>query len=187
MAVLRARYAKIERIVGALLASAPDCPPVGVEVMVKQKGIVLRQGDLGEVSGLLVRDDSGATIGVNAKQSRVRQRFTIAHEFGHFVLHEGIAQHVDQTYRIQSRGTETDNVRVNLRSDASSQATDVEEIEANFFAASLLMPRDMLDRRSAILAVDDEAEVQRLAGLFDVSAHAMSLRLANVYRRFAPY
>ena len=182
----RARYAKIERLVCALLASAPDGPPIGVEAMVRQRGITLRKGDLGDISGMLVRDGTTATIGVNARQHRARQRFTVAHEFGHYLLHAGIAEHADQTYRIRPR-PDTDDVSVHFRSRASSEATDVEEIEANFFAASLLMPGEMLDRRSAMLAIDDDREVRRLAADFDVSPHAMSLRLANVYRRFVPY
>lgn len=187
MTLQRARYTKIERIVDALLASAPGEPPVAIEAMVQQRGVDLRQGDLGDVSGLLVRDGNRATIGVNSNQHRVRQRFTIAHEFGHFLLHEGIVEHVDHGYRITPRGEGPYDVRVNYRSPVSSQATDVEEIEANFFAASLLMPHSLLEEHSALLAIDDDGEVRKLARLFDVSAHAMSLRLSNVYRRYAPY
>lgn len=187
MALLRARYAKIERTVEAVLASAPEGPPVAIEAMVSQRGIDLRKGDLGEISGLLARTGGSATIGVNAKQHRLRQRFTIAHEFGHFMLHEDIAEHVDETYRITPRKQTADEVRVLLRSDLSSQATDVMEIEANFFAASLLMPKRMLDHHHAMLALDDDVKVRHLATLFQVSAHAMSLRLANIYRRYTPY
>ena len=171
----RARYSKIERVVGGLLASAPPVAPVPVERMVRDRGIALRKGNLGDVSGLLLRNSDTTTIGVNSSQSSVRQRFTIAHEFGHFLLHEGIVEHVDHDYRI------------NYRSEVSSRATDVEEIEANFFAASLLMPRSMLDERNAVAALDDDNMVKALAREFDVSQHAISLRLANIYREFAPY
>ena len=187
MGLHRARYAKIERIVEALLATAPGGPPVPLEAMVCQRHIDLRKGDLGEVSGLLVRGTDCTTIGVNSSQHRLRQRFTIAHEFGHFLLHAGIVEHVDHDYRINARDAPVDEVRVSYRSELSSQATDVEEIEANFFAASLLMPRSLLDEHSALLAVDDDKKVRKLASVFDVSGHAMSLRLSNVYRRYAPY
>jgi Zn-dependent peptidase ImmA (M78 family) len=76
---------------------------------------------------------------------------------------------------------------VNYRNDVSSLARDVEEIEANFFAASLLMPKRMLDACNGIDAIDDDRRVRELAKRFSVSAHAMSLRLANVYSRYAPY
>lgn len=173
----RARYARIERIVDALLdaASDPVEPPVPVERMVREQGITVRRGDLEDVSGLLLRDGDAAVIGVNSTQSKVRQRFTIAHEFGHFMLHEGIRDHVDHGYR------------VNFRDRESALARDVEEIEANFFAASLLMPKRLLDSRDAVNAIDDDALVSKLATEFNVSRHAMSLRLANVYSRYAPY
>src|SRR5829696_3397313 len=176
MSQLRTRYGKIERLVGSLLSeNSITRPPVPVDKLVKKVGINLKHGDLGDVSGLLVRYAAGATIGVNDVHSKERQRFTIAHEFGHYLLHQGIAAHYDRNYRI------------NLRSHVSSQATDVEEIEANFFAASLLMPRAFLDEDKAIDALDDDVGVAALAKRYNVSRHAMSLRLANVYGDHRPF
>jgi hypothetical protein len=43
------------------------------------------------------------------------------------------------------------------------------------------MPRKFLDADEAVLALDNDIEVQRLAKRYDVSRHAMSLRLANLY------
>lgn len=172
----RARYSRIEKLVDGLLQEHQITKvPVPVEAMVPSYGISLRKGDLGDVSGLIVREGSSVTIGINSTQSPVRRRFTIAHEFGHFLLHEGISSHVDHNYR------------VNFRSDLSSQAVDVDEIEANFFAASLLMPKMFLSAEDAIDALDDDESVGRLAGKFKVSRHAMSLRLANVYRVHSPF
>lgn len=174
----RARYGKIERLVQELIAAErfDDVPPVPVEKMVRARGIEIRKGDLdNSISGLLVRSGDGATIGVNADHALTRRRFTIAHEFGHFLLHEGISEHVDHGYR------------VNFRDQDSSLARDVEEIEANFFAASLLMPKTMLDACGAVDSLDSDSGVRDLAKRFQVSQHAMSLRLANVYRRYAPF
>ena len=171
----RVRYSRIGRLAEDL-AAAVDVPPVPVETMVREHGIELRTGDLGgEVSGLLMRTGTDAVIGVNSSQHRLRRRFTIAHEFGHYLLHEEIREHVDRGYAVR------------FRSARSSQAVDVEEMEANFFAASLLMPRRLLDAREAASALDSDEAVKRLAAAFDVSRHAMSLRLANVYREYAPY
>src|SRR5215204_5083184 len=143
---LRARYSKIERLVESLLADAGlDVSPVPIEKLVKKLPIELKYGDLGDVSGLLVRDSASCTIGVNKNHPKVRQRFTIAHEFGHYLLHAGISSHLDRDYRI------------NFRSAESSQATNIEEIEANFFAASILMPKLFLDADNAVLALDDDA------------------------------
>jgi Zn-dependent peptidase ImmA (M78 family) len=170
MKPLRARYNKIERLVESLLAEHRILKPaVPVEKLVLKSNISLRSGDLGEVSGLLVRAGNSATIGVNGKHPLTRQRFTIAHEFAHYILHAGISAHTDRDYR------------VNYRSGESSQATNIEEIEANFFAASILMPKKFLDADHAVLALDNDVEVHRLAQRYDVSRHAMSLRLVNLY------
>lgn len=172
----RARYTKIEKVVMRLLIEHRiEHAPVPVEAVVSSYGISLKKGDLGDVSGLIVRDGTNVTIGVNSKQSPTRQRFTIAHEFGHFLLHEGMSSHIDHNYR------------VNFRSGTSSLAVDVEEIEANFFAASLLMPKTFLDAAEAVEALDSDSAVNRLAKHFNVSGHAMSLRLGNVYREHSPF
>lgn len=176
MKPLRPRYAKIERIVdGVLFASNVDEPQVPVEKIVQNSGVAIKRGNLGEVSGLLVRSSPGAMIGVNGTHPKVRQRFTIAHEYAHFVLHDGIANHFDSDFRI------------NFRSPESSQTTDAEEIEANYFAACLLMPRKFLDRDEAVNCVDDDDGVAALARRYNVSRHAMSLRLGNLYKRHLPF
>lgn len=170
MRPLRARYARIERFIETMLMEHKIFKPsVPIDKLVKKSKVNLKFGDLGEVSGLLVRDGNSATIGVNDQHPPTRQRFTIAHEFGHFLLHAGIFAHYDRDYR------------VNYRSAESSQATNIEEIEANFFAASILMPKNFLDTDEALLALDNDAEVNRLALRYNVSRHAMSLRLANLY------
>jgi Zn-dependent peptidase ImmA (M78 family) len=176
MTFRRARYSKIDAMVLGLLAQHDQIrPPVRIERIAKDLGVELRSGDLGDVSGVLVRQGDSAIIGTNGTQSAQRQRFTIAHELGHFLLHEGITNHVDRSYR------------VNFRSAESSQATNVEEIEANYFAASILMPKHMLDAMSAEEALDNDTLLADLARRFQVSRLAMSLRLANLYEDATPF
>jgi Zn-dependent peptidase ImmA (M78 family) len=176
MTPLRARYGKIERLVATLLNEhRVSKPAVPIDKIVKKSDVVLKYGELGDVSGLLVRTGALTTIGVNSKHPLVRQRFTIAHEYAHYLLHMGILAHYDRDYR------------VNYRSAESSQATNTEEIEANFFAASILMPRMFLDADNAISALDNDIEVSALASRYNVSRHAMSLRLANVYGKHRPF
>jgi len=173
---LRARYARIERVVSNLLSEYQVAePPVPIERIVKGHGITLQSGDLGDVSGLLARSAGKTIIGVNAIHPPTRRRFTIAHEFAHYILHEGMHSHVDKGYR------------VNFRSAESSAGTHVPEIEANVFAASILMPKDFLDRDEAEFALDNDEAVQRLAARYRVSGHAMSLRLANLYSSARPF
>jgi Zn-dependent peptidase ImmA (M78 family) len=176
MKPLRARYNKITQMADRLLREhSIITPPVPVDKIAKNLGVKLRYGRLGEVSGLLVRTNESATIGVNVTQMRVRQRFTIAHELGHLLLHQGIWSHKDEGFL------------VNFRSAKSSEATNVEEIEANFFAASILIPKQFLDQDNAIRALDSDTAVRDLARKYNVSRHAMSLRLANVYGAHRPF
>ena len=173
---LRVRYSKIATTVRELLdRHGVDGPSVPVQNIARGEGLDVKQGDLGAVSGMLVRGTGSATIGVNSKHAPTRRRFTIAHELGHFLLHEGLLSHVDRDFR------------VNYRDDESSLATNIEEIEANTFAASLLMPAHFLDALNAEDAVDDDSRVADLAAQFDVSRHAMSLRLINLYGRYKPF
>lgn len=173
---LRARYWKINQLVSRILDdNAVDAPFVPVEKIIKKYGIRILKGKLDDVSGLLVRNSIELIIGVNSEQSKNRQRFTMAHELGHYLLHDGISSHLDRDYR------------VNFRSAESSQATNVEEIEANYFSASLLMPTEFLDRDEAVEALDSDHRVAELAQKYRVSQHAMSLRLANLYGDHRPY
>src|SRR3990172_9125689 len=108
-------------------------PPVPVETLAQKLGAKVGYSPFdGDISGMVYRDEDHVIIGVNSLHHTHRQRFTIAHEIGHMLLHRGIEVHVDRTYRI------------NLRDDISSSAVDHDEIEANRFAAELLMPEKML-------------------------------------------
>jgi Zn-dependent peptidase ImmA (M78 family) len=168
----RPRYARIEQLVGKLLVEHEVIrAPVPIEKMVEACGIKLKIGDLDDVSGLLVRKPDEVVIAVNSRQHRTRRRFTMAHEFGHYLLHTGISVHYDRDFR------------VNYRSEVSSQGTRVEEVEANFFAASLLMPKAFLDSDHAEQYVDfdDAGAAKDLADRYNVSNQAMNLRLLNLY------
>lgn len=175
----RPRYARIEALTGDVLRRANvDAPPVPIERLVAEHGIDVRYGDLGEVSGLMVREGRSVTVGINDQHGLPRQRFTMAHEFGHFLLHNDINEHFDEVYTVRT---------VRNRDDRSSLAVDVDEIEANFFAATILMPKPFLDAANAIERLDSNSGVAELARAFNVSQHAMSLRLANVYRIHLPF
>lgn len=124
-----------------------------------------------DLSGFLYRDRSRKTavIGVNADHHPNRQHFTAAHELGHFLLHDFDDVHVDRKFKVW------------LRSEASSQGTDIEEKEANLFAAELLMPARFLSKEiEQIGSVDvlDDTSIRDLAEKYDVSLQAMTFRLA---------
>jgi len=155
----------------ALLRDAEiTVPPVPIDDIVRARGITIRVMDLKEVSGLVVRDGSVTVIGVNRKHHLTRRRFTVAHEFAHALLHEGKEVRYDTDFR------------VDFRSGESSLGVNVEEMEANFFAASILMPRRLLeaDPLMSDLDVEDAATTKALAARYEVSPHAMSIRLGNL-------
>jgi Zn-dependent peptidase ImmA (M78 family) len=146
--------------------------PVPVEKIAKSIGAQINYRPLDdELSGMIYVNKGVPIIGVNALHHPNRQRFTIAHEIGHFVLHHNliVAQvHVDKQFPVL------------LRNGISSTGTNSEEIEANRFAAELLMPRFLL---KAILKkpldIDDEGPIAELAQKFKVSKQALEYRIRN--------
>jgi len=122
------------------------------------------------LSGILVRvDDGTAAIAVNSSHAPARQRFTIAHEIAHLLLHEGRLVFVDRM------------VRVNLRHEPSAKPSR-EETVANRFAAELLMPESIL--MGSIIELRDSHVSGRdmialLADRFQTSIQAMEYRLAD--------
>lgn len=160
----------------AALAILAECgivePPVDVEEIARRKGALLSFGPLdADVSGMLFRDGGTVLIGVNSAHSSTRQRFTIAHELGHWSLHKG--------------NMIIDTLQVNFRDKTSSLATDRKEIEANAFAADLLMPeRFIFEEVSRLIKSDslrnEEQLITQLAQRFVVSRESMSYRLVNL-------
>jgi Zn-dependent peptidase ImmA (M78 family) len=148
--------------------------PVPVEKLARLLGVrVVREPTDDELSGFLYRDrgQRAAIIGVNANHPPNRQNFTVAHELGHFLLHEGDKVHVDRGFQIK------------LRADSSSRGVDIEERESNLFAAELLMPASFLKTdltKVNALRLDVDDVVTELASKYEVSTQAMTFRLANL-------
>lgn len=63
--------------------------PVPVELVAHRLNLQVKAALRGDdISGVLVVDNDQGMIGFNQAQAPVRQRFTIAHECGHFLLHQ---------------------------------------------------------------------------------------------------
>jgi Zn-dependent peptidase ImmA (M78 family) len=149
--------------------------PVDVEKVTKLLGIEIQRDKVdADVSGFLVRDakTAKALIGVNGAHPLYRQRFTIAHECGHYLLHVGETVHLDK---------ERDALTVQFRDEGSSKGEDDSEREANLFAAELLMPGKFL-KRDLQQGEDllDEEGLRKLAKQYEVSVQALTFRLANL-------
>lgn len=157
-----------------LVESDTRRPAVPIERIARSRGVLIRKEPVDEnVSGFLYRNNANgkAIIGTNRQQHPNRQRFTIAHELGHLLLHSGDAVHVDISFGVKHRD------------ERSSKGVDVEEMEANLFAAELLIPiqflREDLEKLGALDLLHD-AKVAKLARVYQVSNQAMAVRLSHL-------
>ena len=142
--------------------------PVPVEEVASKLNIKIGREPSEDFSGLLIRKDGNALIGVNNNESNVRQRFTIAHELGHYFLHPKQDSFVD--YRDNNT-----NKREMMRTPRERQA--------NAFAAALLMPRSKLvkDVKAVFKQGVDVDDISELAQKYEVSDEAMKYRLMNLH------
>lgn len=162
---------RAEQQATALLESfGSTAAPVPVEqIAIAQGAQITYEVFDGQVSGMLIRDGNRAIIGVNSSHAPVRQRFTIAHEIGHLMMHEGTPVFVDRLIRVDRR-------------DGTAGGR---ERDANAFAAELLMPRRFIAERVGEIVqtqseIAPELLVDQLASEFAVSSIAMGYRLANL-------
>lgn len=147
---------------------------IPIEEIAKKKGIEISHLDLSkEVSGAMKRvGKSGKpVIIVNDNDTDERKRFTIAHELGHFLLHSLSPQHIDKQ-------------KVYFRDSVSSTGEDIMEIQANQFAAELLMPINSLKKDffkySNLIEGDNPAKmIKKLAEKYKVSEQSMSIRISK--------
>lgn len=144
--------------------------PVALGSLARELGVAgvkvstLRTG----VSGQISRENEGYVIRVNRHEARERQRFTIAHELAHFLLHRDLID--------RSPDGITDNVL--YRSGAPDQV----EFEANRLAADMIMPAALVEKKlnDEFQGVITEATIESLAARFQVSKAAMEIRLSTL-------
>lgn len=168
---------RIEKITSEILqANNIKKRPIDIEKIANKLGLEIRIEDLGRnVSGVLIIKDGKGVIGYNPSEnsSNVRRRFTIAHEIGHFLLHS----HNEKIF------VDKKAFRTHYRNSDSSSGEQKLEREANAFAASILMPRDLLlkdlDKIPFDLG-DEQDSIKGLADKFQVSSQAMAFRLSNL-------
>lgn len=148
--------------------------PVQVERIAKSLGAILRFSPLDEeLSGMIHIKDNVPIIGVNSLHHPHRQRFTIAHEIGHLILHKHLiteSVHVDKAFPVLMRGV------------TSALGTDTVEIDANAFASQLLIPTSLLGqiKLPGSFDIDDDSPMEELAKKFRVSRKVVEFRLASI-------
>ena len=154
-----------------MAAHGVSAAPVPVDRIAKAMGISVRYAPLeDELSGMAFIKDGVRVIAVNALHHPNRQRFTIAHELGHHVLHAPML----------AAGVHVDKV-IMRRDMLSATGTDDNEIEANTFASELLMPRDLIAPVvDQFVDLNDEAQLSAVARRFRVSTAALQFRLVSL-------
>lgn len=173
---MRPRYSLARRRARQLLDEAGvTSAPVPLERLAERCRAAIRFEPFdGDLSGMVhCLPGGGGVIGVNSEHSKTRQRFTIAHELGHLLLHSDEEFHIDEKRPLARRD------------EVSSQATDAREIEANQFAAELLMPEARVRESLEVFAEGDEDisvedAIGELARIYRVSQLAMTHRLTNL-------
>lgn len=112
----------------------------------------------GDISGMVKNSKDSKQIFVNNQDIPTRQRFTIAHEIGHIILHH---DSLDKDFNV-----------IDYRNNGTFSR---KESEADSFAASLLMPKVR-----AIRVWNFYEDVDDFADEFKVSKMAASIRLRNL-------
>jgi hypothetical protein len=145
----------------AIVARHQIEPPVRLGPIAKDLGLRVKRVPLGKaIAGQIMRDPvngglAGFTIWINSEDAMNRQRFTMAHELAHFILHRDLIETgiVDDTM---------------YRSDLGN----IYETQANQLAADILMPIRLVKKWRSIIP-----DPKELAKKFEVSEQAMKIRL----------
>ncbi len=166
----------------------PDKCDIDMEELVKAHAIHYFDKKLqSNISGASMTTENGKqVIVVNKHQPSTRKKFTIAHELGHLLLKHDTALNTQDKGTIDQQKQYNTPSQILFRDDKTSEGSDWREIEANHFAASLLMPREILNKEIHKLIQKNsrkylcEDDVRDLAETFGVSSISMSIRLSRL-------
>ncbi len=155
------RYRSVDNLFTELGIAEPR--DIDIEAIAYYCGAVVKYRELESCVARIVGLNNRAVISVGSTSTRGRQRFSIAHELGHWMLDRGKTAH---------SCNETDlSTPWESRQDPESRA--------NEFAAELLMPKFMFKS----IAKDREVTfktVEELAQIFQTSRTASAIRLIQL-------
>lgn len=134
--------------------------PVDLNAVLDKYALNLKKGSFEDlnISGAFNRESN--TVYVSDNESPERQAFTVAHEMGHYKLHEAVKTDILYRERIWQ---------------FTNSGLSVEETQANWFAANLLMPKEAVERMWKITQ-----DISKLSEFFGVSKTALSFRLKDL-------
>jgi Zn-dependent peptidase ImmA (M78 family) len=151
-------------------------PPINVEALIRDMGITLEDTTLDSMSGFAYQKDGNRVIGINSTDGDARKKFTMAHELGHMIVHAKDDVTFDKNF-------------VYFRDSRSSTGLLPKEVEANAFAAELLMPAERLTKQiiavGGIDLVDSHDKIEELAKEYEVSFSAMTVRIDSLAKQGA--
>lgn len=161
-------WKRLPEKVRAVVVKHQQNAPVLLGELAKELGLVVKSATLrAGISGEIKHSEeapAGFIVRVNRHEAKARQRFTLAHEIAHFLLHASILD----------GGIEDD---ILYRSSLSSTI----EAEANRLAADLLMPWNLIEPRlKKYSGLSREECIAKIAEELEVSTTAMEIRLDKI-------
>jgi Zn-dependent peptidase ImmA (M78 family) len=150
-----------------LVESKIKAPPVDLLQILTAHGIGYEEVDEfpDTVDALIIEDGMKFYAAVNARQHLHRQRFSLAHELGHYFLHRNGMP--EDAVTIDNPPTGEDEMAAPAKSPA--------EIEADLFAGELLVPVEMLKGHIS-------KGLPELSKLFLVSEQVVSIAIMRHYK-----
>lgn len=156
-----------EQLVDEIVRQNPDMPiPVPIEEIARLAGITKVEAFQSEgFEGALVSDmnKSQGAIFYSSLSPRPRQRFTIGHELGHFLL----PWHRQSSFECTS-------------ADISGRGNKEWELQANQFSAELLMPHKLVKSRLHVFKDPEMAHIIQLRDEFGTSMEMTARRLIEL-------
>jgi len=157
-------------------------PPIDIDRVVEILGIEVKEDlDIDHINDIgYIKVESGEPIiwlNPYENKNQARRRFTLAHELGHFCLH--------------ILPSKKDGMFVDTEENLSRNAYwDIRELQANKFAANLLMPvwlikeeglkviEEFQNKYGTLPTIDNFIDI--MSKIFNVSRQAMKYRLINL-------
>jgi len=137
--------------------------PIKLGAIAKEFGITVKKSTLKPgISGQIKETDGSVIIKINRHDSEGRQRFTLAHELAHFLLHK---------HALQDGIEDT----ILFRSSLSNQL----EVEANRLAADIVMPFSLIDDITFAPQTRLEVRAEHIASVAKLSIPAIEIRLGK--------
>ncbi len=137
--------------------------PIKLGAIAKDLGITVKRSTLkAGISGQIKETEGVVNIKINRHDSKERQRFTLAHEIAHFLLHKD-----------EIKGGIEDTVL--FRSSLSNKL----EVEANKLAADIVMPFSLIHEEVFPQDTRLEVKIERIAFLSGLSIPAIEIRLGK--------